>query len=262
MPVFRLSDRISFPPAHFASTNGLLAIGGDLSESRLLMAYRMGIFPWFSEEDPILWWSPDPRLVLFPDEVKVSRRLLRTLRRGGFTVTADAAFDRVIEQCAATRLEKGELTWLTDDMTDAYKGLHEMGYAHSIETWYEGRLAGGLYGISLGGVFFGESMFALVSNASKAALVYLCRYMSERHFDMIDCQVTTGHLIRMGAREISRKEFLRRLDQSMQRRTDRGRWPIRMDVMHPEADTRNRAPNRRLTTLKERSIESKAGKKI
>lgn len=262
MPVFRLSDRISFPPAHFASTNGLLAIGGDLSESRLLMAYRMGIFPWFSEEDPILWWSPDPRLVLFPDEVKVSRRLLRTLRQGGFTVTADVAFDRVIEQCAVTRFEKGEPTWLTDDMAAAYKGLHEMGYAHSIETWYEGRLAGGLYGISLGGVFFGESMFALVSDASKAALVALCRYMSGQHFDMIDCQVTTDHLIRMGAREISRKAFLRRLDASMQRRTDRGRWPVRMDGTSRKAGIRNRAPNGRFTTSKEISIESEAGKKI
>ena len=230
MPIFRLSDRISFPPAHFASNNGLLAIGGDLSESRLLMAYRMGIFPWFSEEDPILWWSPNPRLVLFPDEVRISRRLRRTIRQGRFTVTADTVFKHVIDECARVRLEKGEMTWLIDDMIAAYKGLHEMGYAHSIETWVDGRLAGGLYGVSLGGIFFGESMFTRVPNASKAALVGLCRHLESRGFDLIDCQVTTGHLIRMGAREIARRDFLKKLAASLQRPTDTGRWHVRLDV--------------------------------
>lgn len=226
MPIFRLSERISFPPAHFASKNGLLAIGGDLSASRLLMAYRMGIFPWFSETDPILWWSPDPRLVLFPSEIRVSRRLCRTIRRGGFTVTADTVFDRVIDECARVRVENGDQTWLVDDMISAYIGLHEMGYAHSIETWHEGRLAGGLYGMSLGGVFFGESMFTHVSNASKTALVALCEHLRERDVDMIDCQVTTDHLLRMGAREIPRKNFLKKLEAAMRRPTDLGRWHL------------------------------------
>ena len=226
MPIFRLSDRISFPPAHFASNNGLLAIGGDLSESRLLMAYRMGIFPWFSEEDPILWWSPDPRLILIPDEIRVSRRLRRVIRQGLFTVSSDVVFDLVIEQCARARVDNGEQTWLTDDMMVAYSRLHEMGYAHSIETWYEGQLAGGLYGISLGGVFFGESMFTHVTNASKIALVALCHRLQTRDFDMIDCQVTTSHLISMGAKEISRKNFLKKLETSMKQTTDLGKWDV------------------------------------
>ena len=226
MPIFRLSDRISFPPAHFASHSGLLAIGGDLSASRLLMAYRMGIFPWFSEEDPILWWSPDPRLVLLPGEIRVSRRLRRTIRSKGFTVTADTAFERVIEQCAAVRVENGDQTWLTDDMIAAYLSLHRMGYAHSVETWREGRLAGGLYGISLGGAFFGESMFTHVADASKVALVSLCRHLQYKGFDMIDCQVTTSHLISMGAREIPRRGFLKMLESSMKKTTDCGKWRI------------------------------------
>ncbi len=230
MPIFRLSDRISFPPAHFASTNGLLAIGGDLSTSRLLMAYRMGIFPWFSEEDPILWWSPDPRLVLFPGEIRVPGRLERTIRKGLFTVSADTAFDRVIDECARIRGENGEQTWLTDDMMGAYRGLHRMGYAHSIETWQAGRLAGGLYGISLGGMFFGESMFTRVSDASKIALVALCRYLQKKRYDMIDCQVRTAHLLRMGAREIPRKRFLKKLETSLKRPTDKGPWHVSLEL--------------------------------
>jgi leucyl/phenylalanyl-tRNA---protein transferase len=226
MPIFRLSDRVTFPPAHFASRNGLLAIGGDLSASRILMAYRMGIFPWFSDDDPILWWSPDPRLVLFPEEIRVSRRLRRTIRQGEFTVTADTVFDQVIRECARIRVENGEQTWLVDNMVEAYKKLHEMGYAHSIETWSEGRLAGGLYGVSLGGVFFGESMFTRVSNASKIALVALCSHLMIRKFHMIDCQVATTHLVSMGAREISRKNFLKKLTSSMKHPTDCGKWDV------------------------------------
>ncbi len=228
MPIFRLSDRISFPPAHFASNSGLLAIGGDLSESRVLMAYRMGIFPWFSDDDPILWWSPDPRLVLVPQDIRISRRLRRTIRKGVFTVSSDTVFGRVIEECARIRIENAEQTWLVDDMVEAYTGLHEMGYAHSVETWHEGRLAGGLYGISLGGVFFGESMFTRVSDASKTALVALCGHLQKRGFDMIDCQMTTPHLMRMGGMEIPRKEFLKKLASSMQRPTDVGRWNVRL----------------------------------
>ncbi len=228
MPIFRLSDRMSFPPPHFAAHNGLLAIGGDLSETRLLLAYRMGIFPWFSPDDPILWWSPDPRLVLYPDELHVSRRLKRKMKNSGFTVCSDTAFDRVISECARIRLENNEDTWLIDEMITAYTRLHEYGYAHSVETWRAGALVGGLYGISLGGTFFGESMFSRVSDASKIALVALCRHLDRSGFDLIDCQVATAHLKRLGAREISRKYFLKQLEDSMDRPTDKGRWTVRL----------------------------------
>ncbi|MFO7840205.1 MAG: leucyl/phenylalanyl-tRNA--protein transferase [Desulfosalsimonadaceae bacterium] len=227
MPIFRLSDRVSFPPPHFAGPEGLLAVGGDLSTERLLLAYRMGIFPWFSDDDPILWWSPDPRLVLYPPEIHVTRRLQRTMRRGGFTVTADSAFDRVIRMCARIRIQSGEGTWITDAMVRAYCRLFEAGYAHSIEAWQNGVLAGGLYGVSVGGSFFGESMFSRVSDASKVALVSLARFMQARDFDMIDCQLTTNHLLWMGAREISRNSFLKQLQQSMKKQTLRGPWPLR-----------------------------------
>jgi len=228
MPIFRLSDRVSFPPPHFAAHNGLLAIGGDLSETRLLLAYRMGIFPWFSPDDPILWWSPDPRLVLYPEEINISRRLRRTISKGDFQVTSDTVFDQVIAQCAQVRLENGEETWLIDEMISAYTRLHEMGYAHSIETWHNGELAGGLYGVSLGGVFFGESMFTRISNASKIALIALCEYLRDRLFDLVDCQVATSHLKRLGAREIPRKLFLKQLEDSMNRPTARGRWAVHL----------------------------------
>lgn len=228
MPIFRLSDRMSFPPPHFAAHNGLLAIGGDLSETRLLLAYRMGIFPWFSPDDPILWWSPDPRLVLYPEEIRVTKRLKRTINNGRFFVTSDTAFERVIEECARIRLENGEDTWLVDDMIGAYARLHGKGYAHSVEAWQEGELVGGLYGISLGGSFFGESMFSRVSDASKIALVALCQHLSASGFDLIDCQVATSHLKRLGAREISRKRFLKQLEASMDRPTEKGRWAVRL----------------------------------
>ncbi len=226
MPIFRLSDKVSFPPPHYAARNGLLAIGGDLSESRLLLAYRMGIFPWFSPYDPILWWSPDPRLVLYPDEIHVPGRLRRKINSGIFKVTSDTAFDRVIDECARVRRENNEETWLVDDMIEAYCGLHEQGYAHSVETWYRDELAGGLYGVCLGGSFFGESMFTRVSDASKVALAALCCYMSENDFDIIDCQVPTAHLVWMGAREIPRKFFLKQLEASVEKPTPRGKWNV------------------------------------
>ena len=228
MPIFRLSDRMSFPPPYFAAHNGLLAIGGDLSETRLLLAYRMGIFPWFSPDDPILWWSPDPRLVLYPDEIRVSRRLRRKMKNSDFTVYSDSAFNRVIGECARIRLENNEETWLIDEMISAYARLHKHGYAHSVETWQRGALVGGLYGISLGGAFFGESMFSRVSDASKVALVALCRHLARSGFDLIDCQVATSHLKGLGAREISRKHFLKQLEASMDRPTDKGRWTVRL----------------------------------
>lgn len=226
MPIFRLSEKISFPPPQYAEPEGLLALGGDLSEKRLLLAYRMGIFPWFSEGDPILWWSPDPRLVLFPEEFKISHRLRRTIKQGVFEVTCDTSFDRVIDACAKTRLNDYQDTWILDEMIEAYCDLFVSGYAHSFEVWYKGNLAGGLYGVSLGGCFFGESMFTVVSNASKVALYALCVFLKSHSFDLIDCQVKTSHLVRMGAREIPRSFFLKKLEKSMKRPTLKGKWHL------------------------------------
>jgi leucyl/phenylalanyl-tRNA--protein transferase len=224
VPVFLLSDAIDFPPPDLASKEGLLAAGGDLSRKRLLLAYRMGIFPWFSEGDPILWWSPDPRLVLYPSEIKVSKTLKKVIKKHVFSVTMDLAFDEVINQCAQVRLQKKQGTWIVKDMIDAYCGLHGSGFAHSVEVWQQGNLAGGLYGVSLGKSFFGESMFSRVSNASNIALVMLAKYLSELSFELIDCQVPTEHLIRFGARKIPRELFLRQLEISLKAPTLRGKW--------------------------------------
>ena len=197
-----------FPPLNSALTrpNGLLAVGGNLSPSRLIEAYRCGIFPWFNEGEPVLWWSPDPRMVLFPDELKISRSLSKVLKKGNYEVRADSAFEQVMEGCAAPR-DKHTGTWIHPEMISAYGKLHEMGLAHSIETWMGGQLAGGLYGVSLGKMFFGESMFSRVSDASKIAFVHLVKQLQRWHFGMIDCQMKTEHLASLGAREISRKEF-------------------------------------------------------
>lgn len=193
-----------------AEPNGLLAAGADLSLPRLLEAYRNGIFPWFGHDQPILWWSPDPRMVLFPAELKVSRSLARTLRNARFEVRADTAFDAVIEGCRQPR--RGESgTWITEEMTAAYGTMHRAGFAHSVETWLDDKLVGGLYGVALGRAFFGESMFARVSDASKVALVALARQLQHWEFGLIDCQMNTAHLASMGAREIPRAEFTRRL---------------------------------------------------
>ena len=224
MTVFLLTDKIVFPPPHLASGEGLLAIGGDLSRERLLLAYRMGIFPWFSDDEPILWWSPDPRLVLYPREIKISKTLKKIIRKGVFTVTMDSAFVRVLNQCAQIRLENNKGTWIVEDMIDAYCKLHESGFAHSVETWYQGELAGGLYGVSLGRCFFGESMFTRISNASNVALVTLVEYLNKLSFDMLDCQLTTKHLLRFGAREIPRAAFLKQLEESLKAPTKKGKW--------------------------------------
>jgi leucyl/phenylalanyl-tRNA--protein transferase len=227
MPVYQLTDKLVFPPAALAEKDGLLAIGGDLSPARLLLAYSNGIFPWFSEGDPLLWWSPSPRLVIFPDEFKVPKRLSRLIRQKEYSVTLDQAFHQVITACAtvAARQEKG--TWITRDMVAAYSLLHEMGYAHSVECWQDGELAGGLYGISLGGVFFGESMFSRQPNSSKIALVFLLQKLLEWDFDLIDCQMKTVHLMQFGAREISGAEFQKLLAESVSRPTQRGKWQLR-----------------------------------
>ena len=224
MTVFLLTDKIAFPPPHLASKEGLLAVGGDLSRKRLLHAYRMGIFPWFSHDEPILWWSPDPRLVLYPHEIKISKTLKKTIRKGVFKVTMDTAFAQVITQCAQIRLQNNQGTWIVEDMIHAYCKLHETGFAHSVEAWYQGELAGGLYGVSLGKCFFGESMFTRISNASNVTLVKLVEYLNALSFDMIDCQLTTQHLLRFGAREIPRVKFLKQLEKSLKASTKIGKW--------------------------------------
>jgi len=213
--IFRLSEDpySPFPDVSLAEfePNGLLAVGGDLSPMRLVSAYRQGIFPWYSEQEPILWWSPDPRTVLFPDHLKISRSLRKTLRKGLFQVSMDQGFQQVIEACAAPRRDSPG-TWLTREMILAYRQLHELGLAHSVEVWQEGRLVGGLYGVAIGGVFFGESMFSRVSDASKVALVHLCEQLLAWGFRMVDCQVYTQHLVSLGADEIPREAFCRHLD--------------------------------------------------
>lgn len=224
MPVFLLSDKIAFPPPHFAVKEGLLAVGGDLCRERLLLAYRMGIFPWYAESEPVLWWSPDPRLVLYPDEIHISKTLKKILNKKLFSFTMDRAFERVIIACADTRMKNNEGTWIVDEMIEAYCDLHQSGYAHSVEAWHAGELAGGLYGVSLGRSFFGESMFTKISNASSAALVTLAAQLKKLSFDLIDCQVTTAHLMRLGAREIPRAKFLKQLKKSISEPTLKGRW--------------------------------------
>ena len=224
MPVYRLSQDLVFPSPHLASQEGLLAVGGDLSEKRLLLAYSLGIFPWYSDGEPILWWSPEPRLVLYPDELKVSRSLNKILKKGTFKVTMDRAFEEVISECARVRLENQEGTWIVDDMVSAYCRLHAIGFAHSVEAWEGDRLVGGLYGVSLGKCFFGESMFTRVANASKVALVALVNYLKTLDFSLIDCQITTAHLKRFGAREISRTRYLDELNKALSTPTLRGKW--------------------------------------
>ncbi|MDH3358721.1 MAG: leucyl/phenylalanyl-tRNA--protein transferase [Desulfobacteraceae bacterium] len=228
MPVFLLSDTIEFPPPHLASEEGLLAVGGDLSQKRLLLAYRMGIFPWFSNNEPILWWSPDPRLVLYPHEFKISKTIKKIIKKEVFKVTMDLAFNEVINQCAQVRLKKNQGTWIVKDMIDAYCNLHESGFAHSVEVWQGGDLAGGLYGVSLGKCFFGESMFTRVSNASNIGLVKLLEHLKKLSFDMIDCQVATEHLTRFGARQIPRIRFLNQLEKSLKAPTIKGKWDYKV----------------------------------
>ena len=224
MPVFELSEKLGFPPPHLAEREGLLAVGGDLSTPRLILAYKKGIFPWYSEYDPIIWWSPDPRHVLYPHQLKVAKSLKKILNQGRFQITLDLAFDSVIRECATVRTETGQGTWLVEEMIEAYIRLHQAGFAHSVEAWYEGKLSGGLYGVSLGSCFFGESMFTRVSNASKAAFVTLVRQLERWRFDLIDCQVRTDHLVRFGAVDIPRREFLKKLDKFLSVKTRRGIW--------------------------------------
>jgi leucyl/phenylalanyl-tRNA--protein transferase len=221
-----IDEAAPFPPVESAlrRPNGLLCAGGDLSPERLLAAYRRGIFPWYAEGEPILWWSPDPRMVLFPAEFRCSRSLARTLRRGGYDVRLDTAFAEVIHACSLPRPGQ-DGTWITPRMRQAYCRLHALGHAHSVETWIDGGLAGGLYGVAIGRAFYGESMFTRVTDASKIALAHLARYLERRGFAVIDCQMKTAHLASLGAREIRRSELLRGLAVWTQEDEGPGRWP-------------------------------------
>lgn len=223
MPIFRLVDEIIFPPVHLTSESGILAIGGDLSPGRLLEAYRQGIFPWYSEGDPIFWWSPDPRFILFLDELRVSRSMKKVLRHNVFRITYDHSFREVVEYCRIVqRKKKG--TWITHEMLEAYCILHTLGFAHSAEAWHGDKLVGGIYGVSIGRCYFGESMFSFMSNASKAALIHLVRTLKELKFEFLDCQVHTAHLESLGARYVSRDEFLNLLNTGLTHGTLRGNW--------------------------------------
>jgi leucyl/phenylalanyl-tRNA--protein transferase len=208
MPVYRLTDELIFPDPRLATPEGLLAVGGDLSPARLVLAYKLGIFPWYGENEPILWWSPDPRCVLFPAQINVPRRLQRLISQGRYHLTCNHAFGAVIGACAHVRLNVGEDTWLIPEMRAAYLKLHELGLAHSIEAWDGEELAGGLYGVAFGKFFFGESMFHFRPNASKVILVQLCRFLQSEGFHLLDCQVPSAHLIRMGACQVPREMFL------------------------------------------------------
>lgn len=208
MPVYRLTEQIIFPPPELAEPDGLLAVGGDLRVQRLVAAYRQGIFPWYTEDTPILWWCTDPRLVLLPGELKVSRSLRQVISRQVFDISLDRDFEGVIAACADIRRKGQEGTWITREMREAYIALHHAGHAHSVESYQDGRMVGGLYGVSLGRVFFGESMFALAPNASKAAFVHLAGALRQWGYALIDCQQSTAHLKSFGAREIDRSEFL------------------------------------------------------
>ena len=215
---------MDFPEATEANKNGLVAIGGDLSAGRLLTAYSKGIFPWYEDPYPVLWWSPDPRMVLYPENIKVSDSLRRRIRNGSCEIRIDTVFEQVIRRCATVSDRSTEGSWITPAMTDAYINLHEKGYAHSFETWNNGVLAGGLYGVSLGKAFFGESMFFLQPDASKIALIYLCRLMQHLGFHFIDVQQETTHLKSMGAIAIPRKNFLEILKNALQFETIQRKW--------------------------------------
>jgi len=216
-----------FPPVETAlkEPNGLLAAGGDLAPQWLLCAYAQGIFPWYSGDEPILWWSPDPRMVLFPNELRISRSLMKTLRSKPYEVRLDSDFSAVIAACANAPRKGQAGTWIVAEMQDAYRRLHELGFAHSVETWIDGRLVGGLYGVAIGRAFYGESMFSQATDASKIALAHLVVMLQGLGFGIIDCQMETAHLARLGARPIARKDFVALLAHHVYDRIEPGRWP-------------------------------------
>lgn len=230
MTVYLLNDSLIFPDPTNAEPNGLLAVGGDLGTERLLLAYKNGIFPWYSEGDPILWFSPDPRLVIFLGDLYISTKLKKTVRSKIFEVRFDTCFEDVIKRCSEKDRRGQDGTWITEDMINAYVGLHQQGYAHSVETFHEGKLVGGLYGVSLGGAFFGESMFFEMSNASKIALYFLVEKLRSWDFDFIDSQVPNDHMKAMGGKELCREEFLHMLESSMKKQTRLGNWGLETEI--------------------------------
>jgi leucyl/phenylalanyl-tRNA--protein transferase len=222
MPVYQIPDELLFPDPELAEEDGLLGVGGDLSPERLLLAYANGIFPWFSKGEPIMWWSPDPRCVLRPEKLKISTSLRQALKKGNYEVRFDTCFEEVIRQCSAAKRKGQRGTWITKEMVEAYIRLHELGFAHSTEVFMDGKLVGGLYGLSIGGTYSGESMFHLRPEASKIALYHLVERLKERGFPLIDCQVTNQHLLSLGAEEMPRKEFLKQLVKNRDKREKKG----------------------------------------
>jgi len=222
-----LESTDAFPPLEQAleEPNGLLCAGGELSPQRLIQAYRQGIFPWYVKGEPVLWWSPDPRMILVPSEFRISRSLRRTLRAGEYRIRLDSNFQDVIRACARTRRKGQAGTWITAEMQDAYGTLHELGFAHTVETWVDDKLAGGLYGLAIGKMFYGESMFSHATDASKIALAHLTRFLDEHGFGLIDCQMNTPHLASLGARQIPRSEFIAVLRELTAIPPQHGRWP-------------------------------------
>ena len=224
MPVYALDDRIVFPDPELADETGLLAVGGDLSPERILLAYSMGIFPWYSEGEPVMWWSPDPRMILLPEDLKVTKSLKQSISNKGFEIKFDSRFEEVITGCSETPRKDQDGTWITEEMKQAYLHLHKLGFAHSVETYFNDELVGGLYGISIGRAFFGESMFYIKRDASKIALYYLVRKLKNWKFHFIDTQVETKHLKSMGARVVSRHKFLILLNRALNFPTVKGKW--------------------------------------
>lgn len=222
--MYWLTHPLVFPPVEEAEPWGGLAVGGDLSPERLLLAYRSGIFPWYNEDQPIVWYAPDPRFVLFPEKLKVSKSMRPILNQNKFIITFDTAFRQVIRQCQQTRRRGQGGTWITEEMLEAYCHLHQLGYAHSVEVWHNDNLVGGLYGLSLGSIFFGESMFSHVSNASKAGFITLVRHLQQHKFSLIDCQVHTPHLERLGAESVPRSQYMQLLASGLKHPTLQGEW--------------------------------------
>ena len=225
------TEPYQFPPLEEATVDGLLAIGGDLSSERLLAAYRKGIFPWYNPGQPILWWSPDPRTVLYPSQLHISRSLRKTLRHRHFHITTDKAFDRVIVECAESKRD-GTVTgtWITTDMRSAYLNLYRLGHAHSVEIWQHNRLVGGLYGVAIGGIFFGESMFSVTRDASKVALAGLVSQLLQLEFRLIDCQLPSTHLFSLGAQSIPRMEFVEELQLGINSKQMSIPWELAIDA--------------------------------
>lgn len=238
-PIYLLNESHQFPPADEADAYGLLAMGGDLHHGRLLQAYANGIFPWYSDNQPILWWSPDPRMVLYPEDFKLSKSLRQTLRNRPFEVSFDSCFEAVIQACQSARREGQEGTWITDELIEAFVHLHRLGYAHSVEVFLDGKLAGGLYGLSLGAAFFGESMFHNRRDASKVALFYLVEWAKKHTFDLIDAQQQTTHMERLGAKAMARPEFLERLAMSLTKPAMKGNWKARGAKLIEEVHSEN-----------------------